>query len=124
MTSHGFLRVAAAVPIVRVADPARNAVGIRELLAQAQSRAVDVVVFPELCLTGYTCADLFQQPVLLDAAVAALGSILADNPFAGLAVVGLPLVVDDQIHNTAAVFSGGRLLGVLPKTYLPTYREF
>jgi NAD+ synthase (glutamine-hydrolysing) len=124
MTSHGFVRVAAAVPRLFVADPAANAVGILDLLAQAQSRQVDVVVFPELCLTGYTCADLFQQPVLLDAAAAALGRILADNPFAGLAVVGLPLAVDDQIYNTAAVFCGKTLLGVVPKSYLPTYREF
>ena len=124
MTSHGFVRVAAAVPRVHVADPAANAVGVLDHLAQAQRRQVDVVVFPELCLTGYTCGDLFQQPVLLDAALAALQRILNENPFAGLAVVGLPIVVDDQIHNTAAVFRGATLLGVVPKTYLPTYREF
>ena len=124
MNSHGFVRVAAAVPRVHVADPAANAAGVLELLAQAQSRQVDVVIFPELCLTGYTCGDLFQQPVLLDAALAALQGILKENPFAGLAVVGLPIVVDDRIHNTAAVFRQGTLLGVVPKTYLPTYREF
>jgi NAD+ synthase (glutamine-hydrolysing) len=124
MTSHGFVRVAAAVPRVHVADPAANALAVRDLLALAQYQHADVVVFPELCLTGYTCGDLFQQPVLLDAAAAALERLLAENPFAGLAVVGLPVVVDDQIHNTAAVIRGNRLLGVVPKTYLPTYREF
>ena len=124
MTSHGFVRVAAAVPRLHVADPAANAVRVLDLLAQARSRHVDVVVFPELCLTGYTCADLFQQSVLLDAATAALERILADNPFAGLAVVGLPIVLDDQLFNAAAVFVGKTLLGIVPKTYLPTYREF
>ena len=124
MNSHGFVRVAAAVPRVHVADPAANAAQVRDLLAQAQLQRVDVVTFPELCLTGYTCGDLFQQPVLLDAALAALQRLLKENPFAGLAVVGLPIVVGDQIHNTAAVFRGNSLLGVVPKTYLPTYREF
>jgi NAD+ synthase (glutamine-hydrolysing) len=124
MTSHGFVRVAAAVPPVFVADPTRNARGIRDLLRQAQTQGVQIVVFPELCLTGYTCGDLFHQPRLLDAAKAELENLLDDNPFEGLAILGLPVAIDDQVYNTAAVLQGNDLLGLVPKSYLPNYKEF
>ncbi len=123
---HGFVRVAAAVPKLRVADCDYNAGRILGLLAQAQAEGVAVVVFPELALTGYTCADLFQQVTLQRAAVAALRRLLDAEcgGFDGLAVVGLPLAVEDQLFNCAAVLQRGRLLGVLPKTFLPNYKEF
>jgi NAD+ synthase (glutamine-hydrolysing) len=120
----GFVRVAAAVPGVHVANPAANAAGIRGMLANAQERGVQIVVFPELCLTGYTCGDLFHQPTLLDAAWNALESILGDNPYEGLAILGLPVVVDSQVFNTAAVIQGDRVLGLVPKSYVPNYKEF
>jgi NAD+ synthase (glutamine-hydrolysing) len=120
----GFVRVAAAVPRVHVANPAANAAGIRELLAQAQGQRVQVAVFPELCLTGYTCGDLFHQPELLDGAWYALESLLRDNPYEGLAVVGLPVAIDDRVYNVAAVFQGKEVLGLVPKSYLPNYKEF
>lgn len=120
----GFVRVAAAVPRVHVANPAANAAGIRALLASAQERGVQVAVFPELCLTGYTCGDLFHQPTLLEAAWDALETILGDNPYEGVAVVGLPVVVDDQVFNTAAVIQGELVLGLVPKSFLPNYKEF
>jgi NAD+ synthase (glutamine-hydrolysing) len=124
MIEHGFVRVAAAVPRVRVGDCRYNAERILDLLGQAAQQRVQVLVFPELALTGYTCADLFQQPVLQRGALDALAQILRQNPFAGLAIVGLPWAVGDQLYNTAAVFQQGQLLGVVPKTYLPNYKEF
>jgi NAD+ synthase (glutamine-hydrolysing) len=123
MTHHGFLRVAAAVPSLRVADCDHNAGRIVALLEQA--RGVSVVLFPELSVTGYTCADLFHQPTLLDAARHALARIAKHTTnFPGLAVVGLPLAVDNQIFNCAAVLHRGQVLGLVPKSFLPNYKEF
>lgn len=119
-----FVRVAAAMPSVRLADPAANVRAIRELLAQAQQRAVQIAVFPELGLTGYTCGDLFHQPTLLAAAWNALETLLADNPFDGLAFVGLPVAVEGQVYNVAAAIQGEHVLGLVPKSYLPNYKEF
>jgi NAD+ synthase (glutamine-hydrolysing) len=114
------------VPLLRVGDPAYNAGRTLGLLERAQAEGVEVLVFPELGLTGYTCGDLFHQPVLLSAAVAALERVAGRGArvYRGLAVVGLPLVVDDQVFNCAAVVSRGRVLGVVPKSYLPNYKEF
>ena len=123
MPTFGFLRVAAATPELRVADPAFNADRTRELLLTAADRGCDLVVFPECGLTGYTCGDLFHHARLLDAAEAALASVLV-TPFAGVAVVGLPVALDGMVFNCAAVMQGGKLLGVVPKTYLPNYKEF
>jgi NAD+ synthase (glutamine-hydrolysing) len=126
MIQHGFVRVAAAVPPLRVADCPGNTDAILALLARAEQQRIHVVVFPELALTGYTCADLFQQPALLRAAQDALARLVEEGRtrFAGLVVVGLPWAVNDQLYNVAAVFQSGRLLGVVPKSYLPTYKEF
>jgi NAD+ synthase (glutamine-hydrolysing) len=126
MIQHGFVRVAAAVPRLRVADCTGNCSEILTLLAQAEQQQVHVVVFPELALTGYSCADLFQQQALIQAAAAALVRLLEEgkNRFAGMAVVGLPWAAEDQLYNVAAIFQRGRLLGVVPKSYLPTYKEF
>src|SRR6266849_3150474 len=92
MIQHGFVRVAAAVPRLRVADCSGNSGAILELLQRAEEQRVHVVVFPELALTGYTCADLFQQPTLLNGAREALVRLVAQarDRFRGLAVVGLP----------------------------------
>jgi NAD+ synthase (glutamine-hydrolysing) len=126
MSQHGFLRVAAAVPVLRVGDCPFNVQHIIALLNRAEEAGAAVVAFPELCLTGYTCGDLFHQPVLLRGALAALGEI-ADHSrkaFSGLAVVGLPLLIEDQLYNCAAVCHGGHVLGVVPKSFLPNYKEF
>ena len=126
MLQHGFLRVAAAVPSLRVADCEYNAGQILDLMRQAEGEGVHVLVFPELSLTGYTCADLFQQPILQRGALEALGRILREGAsvFSGVAVVGLPLAVDDQVFNCAAVLCRGQLLGVVPKSFIPNYKEF
>ncbi|MFM2404590.1 MAG: hypothetical protein RL223_2470 [Pseudomonadota bacterium] len=122
---HGFVRTAVVVPRCKVADPAHNAAATIALLREAAAGGARVVVFPELGLSAYSCEDLFHQHALLDAAEAALAQVVqatADCP--ALAVVGLPLRVDGALYNVAAVAHGGRLLGVLPKSYLPNYGEF
>ncbi|HWP34876.1 MAG TPA: NAD(+) synthase [Thermodesulfobacteriota bacterium] len=123
--NHGFVRVAVGVPEVRVADPAFNARQTIALMQEAVQREAALVVFPELGLSAYSCEDLFHQRALLDAVEAALGEVLeASRAWPLVAVVGLPVAVDHLLYNCAAVLARGRLLGVVPKTYLPNYREF
>jgi NAD+ synthase (glutamine-hydrolysing) len=126
MNEHGFVRVAAAVPQVRIGDCAFNAERIVGLMKRAEEQGVAVLVFPELSLTGYTCGDLFHQPKLLAGAYDALGAVLDASlqSFAGLAIIGLPLFHDDQLFNCAAILHRGKLLGVVPKAFLPNYKEF
>lgn len=125
MDNYGFVKVAAAVPQVAVADCARNAERIVALAQQTARRGVELVAFPELAVTGYTCADLFLQPALLDAADEALGEIMRQTRKLPLAlIVGLPLRHEDRLYNCAAVVAQGRLLGVVPKSYIPNYAEF
>ncbi len=125
MDNYGFVKVAAAVPQVAMADCARNAERIVALAQQAARRGVELVAFPELAVTGYTCADLFLQPALLDAADEALGEIMRQTRKLPLAlIVGLPLRHEDRLYNCAAVVAQGRLLGVVPKSYIPNYAEF
>jgi NAD+ synthase (glutamine-hydrolysing) len=126
MSHHGFLRVAAAVPNLRVADCAFNCERLLALMTRAESEDVSVLIFPELSLTGYTCADLFQQDTLRAAALETLGQVaqLGMMVYSGIAVVGLPLAVDDQLFNCAAVLHRGKVLGVIPKSFLPNYKEF
>jgi NAD+ synthase (glutamine-hydrolysing) len=122
----GLLRVAAASPQLRVADCTTNARHILDLMTQAERDGVALLAFPELCLTGYTCGDLFQQQALQQAALAALDEVrgATNTQFSGVVVVGLPLAVQGQLFNSAAVLSRGQLLGVVPKSFLPNYKEF
>lgn len=126
MLEHGFVRTAAALPRIRVADCTFNVERILDQFDQAERQSVHVLVFPELALTGYTCADLFHQPVLQQAALGALEALIgaSERRFSGLFIVGLPWLVGDQLYNVAAVGQQGQLLGVVPKSYLPNYREF
>ena len=126
MLPHGFLRVAAASPELRVADPKFNAARTLDLLKQAEGMGCDLVVFPELGLTGYTCGDLFHDRTLQQAATDALDWLAhrAADEFGGVYVVGLPVLVAGRLFNTAAVCYGRQVLGVVPKAFLPTYREF
>ncbi len=122
---HGFARVSVAVPRMRVADPVFNAAESVALLSQAAQQGAVLVVFPELGLSAYTCDDLFHQRALLDGCEAALGSVAeATATIPVVAIVGLPLRVDHRLFNCAAVVAGGRVLGIVPKTYLPNYGEF
>jgi len=123
--SHDLIRVAVAVPEVRVADPAFNARQVADLIARAAERRAVAVLLPELCLSAYSCEDLFHQGALLDACRSALSFVLeASRDLSIVAVVGMPLVVDQLLYNCAVVMCRGRVLGVVPKTYLPGYREF
>src|SRR6185312_11671869 len=124
MQQHGFLRVAAASPELRVADAAFNTERTLGLLAAAEREGVNLVVFPEMGLTGYTCGDLFHTAPLQRAAETVLGELLDQKSYRGVFIVGLPLAIDGQLFNCAAVIHAGRLLGVVPKSYLPNYKEF
>jgi NAD+ synthase (glutamine-hydrolysing) len=126
MLQHGFVRVAAALPRLCVADCSYNLERLLHLMGQAEQQAVQVLVFPELAITGYTCGDLFHQPALQKAAHGALDRLLdeSERRFAGVFIVGLPWLVGDQLYNVAAVCQNGQLLGVVPKSYLPNYKEF
>jgi len=123
--AHDFVRVAAAVPRVHLGDPRANAESSIRLLRLAARRGVSVCVLPELGLTGYSVDDLFHQAALQAAAVEALGRIVqASVELPLVAAVGLPLVVDGELYDVAALVCRGRILGVVPKSYLPNYREF
>ncbi len=121
----GFVRVAAVSPELRVADVRFNAGVISAALRQAAAQGCRLAVFPELCITGYTCADLFYQSLLQAEARAALLELAAVADANGLAaVVGLPVEVGGRLFNCAAFLSGGRVAGLVPKTYLPTAGEY
>jgi NAD+ synthase (glutamine-hydrolysing) len=123
--AHGFARVAVATPRCKVADPAYNAVATIALAKQADAKGVALVAFPELGLSAYSCDDLFHQKALLDACEEALGAVVeATRDLSCAVIVGLPLRVEHQLFNVAAVAAGGRLLGLVPKSYLPNYGEF
>ena len=123
--AHGFARVAACTVPVRVADPAANA---RTVLEQARAVAEDgvgVAIFPELCLSGYAIDDLFLQDALLDGVADALATVVEESAdLAPVLVVGAPIGHGNRVLNAAVVIHRGRILGVAPKSYLPTYREF
>lgn len=122
---NGFIKVAAAIPSVKVADCSYNVQQIESLIAMAEGKGVEVIVFPELCITGYTCQDLFKQTLLLEQAE---NSVLMLLDFTRkldiISIVGVPVVVGDLLLNCAAVIQKGDLLGLVPKTYLPNYSEF
>ena len=121
----GFLKAAAFSPALRVADCTYNAQQVLAQLQAAAQRGVKLAVFPEFCLTGYTCGDLFLQRTLQQGALDALEWLLAQtHTLDTVALVGLPLLVHGKLYNCAAVLCRGQLLGIVPKTYLPNYGEF
>lgn len=122
---NGFVKVAAAVPAVKVADCEYNTLQIENIIAQAEGKGVEIIVFPELCITGYSCQDLFRQSLLLEQVEASLLMLLDfTRNLDIISIVGLPVVVGDMLLNCAAVIQKGDLLGLIPKTYLPNYSEF
>lgn len=121
----GFVKVAAATPNIKVADVDHNVKEICRLIDETVANGAKVIAFPELCVTGYTCGDLFSQDILLTRAKEALKEIVAHT--AGkdaLIFVGLPYVVRNKLYNVAAVVNNGELLGMVTKTFLPNYSEF
>lgn len=123
---HGFFRVATASPELRVADCHFNLERHLHWMAFAEQSGAGLLVFPELSLTAYTCADLFQQATLQRAAVEALFELTEKGEplYSGMAIVGLPLEVDGQLFNCAAVVHQGAILGIIPKSFVPNYKEF
>lgn len=125
LETFGFIRVAAITPALILGKPAENRKVIERLARKAAADGCRIAVFPELCLTGYSCGDLFYQFALREEAateLAALARRLATTPM--VIVVGLPVEIDGRLYNTAAVLGGGRVCGLVPKTYLPNACEF
>ena len=118
----GFVKVASATPRIRVADPVYNAQVICEQAKEAAEHGAKIVVFPELCITGYTCNDLFLQELLLEKAKEALLTIAEETgQLETLFLVGLPVDKDGRLYNVAAVLYRGRILGMIPKKNIPVF---
>ncbi|MBQ7420995.1 MAG: NAD(+) synthase, partial [Prevotella sp.] len=121
----GFIRVAAAIPSVKVADVKYNIEQIKKQIAEAEEKNVEIVVFPELCITGYSCQDLFSQRILLDEAEEGIKDLMAYTADKSIvAIVGVPVEVGNILLNCAAVLCHGKLQGLVAKSYLPNYGEF
>ena len=123
--NYGFVKTAAVTPKIKVADVAYNGAEIEKLMKEASECGAGIIVFPELCLTGYTCGDLFSQALLVSGAKEELIRLIkVSEQMSGLFFVGLPWEHRGKLYNAAAVFEGGQLLGIVPKTYLPSHAEF
>ena len=123
--NYGFVRIATAIPGVKVGDCKYNAQQIESLIIQAEGKGVEIICFPELSITAYTCGDLFAQQLLLDEAEMCLISILDfTRSLDIISIIGLPVAYHGTLLNCAAVIQKGKILGLIPKTYLPNYKEF
>ncbi len=123
--NYGFVKVAAAVPRVIVADCKFYSERLEGLITIAEGKGVQILTFPEMCITGYTCGDLFAQQLLLEQAEMALIQILnSTRQLDIISILGMPVVVNSTVINAAVVIQKGKILGVVPKTYLPNYKEF
>jgi NAD+ synthase (glutamine-hydrolysing) len=123
--NYGFVKVASAIPSVKVADCQYNATQIEKLIAKANDKGASIVCFPELSLTAYTCADLFGQQLLIDEAEKALAQLIENTASLDIiSIVGMPIVTEGATVNAAVVFQRGEILGIVPKSYLPNYNEF
>ena len=123
--NYGFIKVASAVPSVKVGDVKYNVERIENLIVQAEGKGVEIIVFPELSLTGYSCQDLFRQELLLDTVDSAVMMLLEfTRKLDIISIIGLPVVAGDLLLNAAVVIQQGKVLGIVPKTYLPNYAEF
>ena len=121
----GFVKVAAAIPAVKVADCKFNAQQTETQIMVADGKGVQIVIFPELNLTGYSCGDLFSHRILIEQAEMALMQVVNNTRQLDIvSIVGMPVVVNSTLANCAVVFQRGKILGVVPKTYLPNYKEF
>lgn len=121
----GLVRICAVSPEVKPADVNYNMENIKNIIKDTADKSLDLIVFPELSITGYTCADLFYQTVLLKSAKDALISLATYTlPIESAVVVGLPLIFKSKLYNCAAVLYKGNILGIVPKTHLPNYNEF
>ena len=115
--NHGFVKIAAAIPEVQVAHPKFNLQSVENLIIQAEGRGIEIITLPELCLTGYSCGDLFNQQLLLDEAEMALIQLMNfTRSLDIISIVGLPVAFRGSLVNCAAVIQKGRILGLVPKT--------
>ena len=122
---YGFVKVASAVPGVRVADCEYNSNQIKTIIADADKQGVEIVVFPELCITGYSCQDLFRQSVLIEQAESAIEDLLLfTSGLDVINIVGAPVIINGALMNCAVVIQNGKIIGIVPKTYMPNYGEF
>lgn len=121
----GFIKVAAATPKIKVADPAYNTEEILKIIDETEKNGANILVFSELTISGYTCGDLFlQQPLLTECKNQLLRIVKATENKSMLVVVGCPIVIKQKLYNCAVVISDGSILGIVPKTHLPNYSEF
>ena len=125
LKEQGFVRVGAVVPKLKVADTEFNCNEIIKQIEVASNNKIQIIVFPELCVTGYTCQDLFEQDTLLEEAEEALNKILDyTNNLDIICIIGMPIKAENQLFNTAVVIQKGKILGIVPKTFIPNYGEF
>ena len=122
---YGFIKVATAIPEVRIADTKFNLDAIEKQIIAAEGQGVEIIVFPEFCITGYTCQDLFRQQLLLDNSEHAMMMLLDfTRQLDIIAIVGIPVCVGPLLLNCASVVQHGKIIGKVPKTYLQNYAEF
>ena len=125
MMNYGYIKVASAIPSVKVGDCQFNLQEIEQMIARAEGQGVEVIVFPELSITGYTCQDLFRQQLLLDVAEQSVLMLLDfTRQLDIIVIVGAPVQVGMILLNCAVVIQKGEILAIIPKTYLPNYSEF
>ena len=125
LKEQGFVRVGAVVPKLKVADAEINCNEIIKQIEVASNNKVQIVVFPELCITGYTCQDLFEQDILLEKSEKSLNKILEYTKNLDIVcIIGMPIKSENQLFNTAVVIQKGKILGIVPKTFIPNYSEF
>ena len=121
----GFVRVAASVPEMKVANTTFNTEEILKEIKSLEKEKVDIALFPELSITGYTCADLFSQNLLLEKALEGLQKIKEETKnYQIISIIGMPLILDNQLYNCAIPIQKGKILGIVPKTHIPNYNEF
>lgn len=125
MEEFGFIKVAAASPVIKVSNPSFNINQIEKMVLEADSKGAAIAVFPELCITGYSCGDLFGQQLLLEEAKSNLKRLAEKTKSTDvLFFVGMPLAIDHKLFNCAVAVKSGRILGIVPKTYVANYKEF
>ena len=123
--NYGFVKTACATPTIKVADCVYNSEQIISQISFASQHGASLVVFPELCVTGYTCADMFMHNFLLEHAQQAVERIMSRTKTMGImAIIGVPVAVKDALYNCAAVIYKGELLALIPKCNLPNYNEY
>lgn len=125
MKNYGYIKVAVASPKLKVANPEYNSSEIFSLIKQADEKKSAIIVFPELSITGYTCGDLFNQKFLLDKSLNALNTLIDKTSHMNiLSLIGIPIYIKDGLYNCAVAIQGGEIVGVVPKMFIPNYKEF